>query len=244
MSELLNRDERERKVAKALRTLHGKQLRELKKLMGEPPDAQRVPDSFWKQAEEDHEELLLLLLMDVFYDAAEQEFPDRVTPDDAERWAERHAARTARDITRHSVERVRDAWRDFDPEDRESRRQFDERVRDTFSRDRADNIAATETTRAQTDGQQQGVREENKAREKAAEDSDDGEPAKILVAFWNAIRDSKTCPVCRPLHNTPERVWGQEFPDGPPAHPACRCWLDYREDLRAKGYVPSSLQTQ
>lgn len=258
MSELIDRDEREARVARALKRLHGKHLRELKKLLGDPPNAENVPDSFWKKVEEDNSELLLLLLMDVYYDAAEQEFPDRVTPDDAEKWATKHARRTARDITRHSVERVRDAWRNFDPEDTESRREFRDNVNATFGQDRADNIAATEVTRAQTDGQQQGVGEENKAREKAADDAakdaedeaEDGEqpketePAKILVAFWNSMRDAKVCPICRPLHGQPERVWGQVAPDGPPAHVNCRCWLDYREDLRAKGYVPPDLQTK
>jgi len=40
---------------------------------------------------------------------------------------------------------------------------------------------------------------------------------------WNAILDPRTCPICRPLHNTfaPEIT---DFPYGPPAlHPRCRC---------------------
>jgi hypothetical protein len=40
---------------------------------------------------------------------------------------------------------------------------------------------------------------------------------------WNAILDPKTCPICRPLHNTTaEAPWS--FPEGPPpVHPQCRC---------------------
>jgi hypothetical protein len=40
---------------------------------------------------------------------------------------------------------------------------------------------------------------------------------------WNAILDPKTCPICRPLHNTTaEAPWA--FPEGPPPiHPQCRC---------------------
>ena len=38
---------------------------------------------------------------------------------------------------------------------------------------------------------------------------------------WNAVLDPKTCPVCRPLHNTTAPT-PQEFPGGPPPlHPRC-----------------------
>jgi hypothetical protein len=40
---------------------------------------------------------------------------------------------------------------------------------------------------------------------------------------WNAVLDPKTCPVCRPLHNTTAPT-PQAFPNGaPPLHPRCRC---------------------
>lgn len=41
---------------------------------------------------------------------------------------------------------------------------------------------------------------------------------------WNAILDPKTCPVCRPLHNTTAPL-PAAFPHGaPPLHPNCRCY--------------------
>ena len=40
---------------------------------------------------------------------------------------------------------------------------------------------------------------------------------------WNAILDPKTCPICRPLHNTVQTDY-RNFPSGPPpVHPRCRC---------------------
>jgi SPP1 gp7 family putative phage head morphogenesis protein len=40
---------------------------------------------------------------------------------------------------------------------------------------------------------------------------------------WNAILDPKTCPICRPLHNTTAPT-PSAFPSGPPPiHPFCRC---------------------
>lgn len=31
------------------------------------------------------------------------------------------------------------------------------------------------------------------------------------------------CPICGPLEGAPEEEWRAEFPNGPPAHPRCRC---------------------
>lgn len=40
---------------------------------------------------------------------------------------------------------------------------------------------------------------------------------------WNAVLDPKTCPICRPLHNTVAAT-PEDFPNGPPTlHPLCRC---------------------
>lgn len=38
--------------------------------------------------------------------------------------------------------------------------------------------------------------------------------------IWNAVLDPKTCPVCRPLHNT-RRATYTDFPYIPPVHPRC-----------------------
>jgi hypothetical protein len=40
---------------------------------------------------------------------------------------------------------------------------------------------------------------------------------------WNAVLDPKTCPICRPFHNTVAAT-PEDFPSGPPPlHPRCRC---------------------
>ncbi len=45
------------------------------------------------------------------------------------------------------------------------------------------------------------------------------------VRVWNTEADEivKQCPICFPLNNKTEEVWGERFPDGAPAHPRCRC---------------------
>ena len=41
--------------------------------------------------------------------------------------------------------------------------------------------------------------------------------------IWYTMMDERVCPVCGPLHNTKQEVWGAQFPGGPPAHVRCRC---------------------
>ena len=45
------------------------------------------------------------------------------------------------------------------------------------------------------------------------------------VRVWNTEADEivQKCPICYPLNNTTEEVWGERYPDGAPAHPRCRC---------------------
>lgn len=55
----------------------------------------------------------------------------------------------------------------------------------------------------------------------------DGEAVEIDMIWRVHPEDSKTgpCPICAPLDNTPERVWGRVFHNGPPGHPNCVCSL-------------------
>jgi len=74
---------------------------------------------------------------------------------------------------------------------------------------RAEMIAVTEVTRAASEGEQAVARE--LARQGI-----------IMTPFWNTNRDELVCPICEPRNN-------QEITDGmfPPAHPRCRCWVNY-----------------
>ena len=48
-----------------------------------------------------------------------------------------------------------------------------------------------------------------------------------IVPTWHTERDKKVCQICAPLNGTGAEVYGRVSPSGPPAHPNCRCWLDY-----------------
>lgn len=79
----------------------------------------------------------------------------------------------------------------------------------------ASDIAVTETTRA------------NSRAERAAAEDFERATGKKIVAYWVTERDSRVCKTCLGLGGKAERVWLSEFPDGPPAHPNCRCWLSW-----------------
>lgn len=51
-------------------------------------------------------------------------------------------------------------------------------------------------------------------------------------SLWQTERDRFVCPICNPLQGKPKFYWGRNFPDGPPAHPNCRCWLSHKNFLQ------------
>jgi hypothetical protein len=46
----------------------------------------------------------------------------------------------------------------------------------------------------------------------------------ISLEVWHTMQDERVCPICGPLDGTMYDVWGQQFPNGPPAHGRCRCY--------------------
>ncbi|MFH1605124.1 MAG: phage minor head protein [Pseudomonadota bacterium] len=118
----------------------------------------------------------------------------------AERWAREYAAALGREIA--------DSTRDLAG-------QVDD-IDAVFGQKRVEMIAATEITRAIS----------------AAEAwvllfwTDAG--FEVRERIWHTEQDGLVCPVCRPLNRTSETVWRATAPAGPPAHPNCRCWLDYQ----------------
>jgi len=85
----------------------------------------------------------------------------------------------------------------------------------TLNRDAAERTAVTTTTGANSQSER-----------KAADDFEKRTGVKV-VAYWVTERDSRVCKTCQALGGQPERVWLSEFPDGPPAHVNCRCWLSW-----------------
>lgn len=115
-------------------------------------------------------------------------------------WASGYARGVARDVTQVSQQRLGEG----------------QPPTAVFSQPRAESVAVTETTTAITRGE---------AEVAGQIESQTGD---ILEPFWRTARDAKVCPTCGHLDRTPQDVWGGDFPAGPPAHPHCRCYLEYK----------------
>lgn len=87
-----------------------------------------------------------------------------------------------------------------------------------FSAERAERIAITETTRANTAGEYGAVKT---AMGQGILNADD------MSMLWHTCEDELVCDECAPLNQQPAEVWQVECPGGPPLHVNCRCWLDY-----------------
>ncbi len=80
-----------------------------------------------------------------------------------------------------------------------------------FGQVRAEMIAITEVTRAYS----------------AATNVYQQMLAEAGIAMRRVFRtraDERVCIVCGPLDGKDERVWAEDYPDGPPLHTRCRCW--------------------
>jgi hypothetical protein len=52
-------------------------------------------------------------------------------------------------------------------------------------------------------------------------------PDRQLISIWKTAEDELVCDVCGPLDGTDRVIFGHVSDSGPPAHPNCRCWLEY-----------------
>jgi hypothetical protein len=88
-------------------------------------------------------------------------------------------------------------------------------VEEAFTESDAETIAATETTGAISAGEGMAV----------------GALAAAGIALrpkWYTERDARVCEICGNLHGKGIEVYGIVSVTGPPAHPRCRCWLEYK----------------
>jgi hypothetical protein len=146
---------------------------------------------------------------------------------DAADWASRYVGQLVKDIsdtTQRSIGRaVSDYFTDTetigDLDDTETIGDLDKslaRMTDKFGRIfgpvRAEMIAVTEVTRASAQGE---LAVANRLKAEGIE----------MRKVWRTNRDELVCPICAPLQDTEESEWRASAPDGPPAHPRCRCFL-------------------
>jgi len=162
-------------------------------------------------------ELTIIFTAEALRVAAEVgiQFDPAVVSSSALEWARSYTYELIRgitDVTRNAVSKIVAA---FVETPGMTQGDMEALLEPTFGKSRASNIATTETTRAfshatteiQTLLNQTGIK---------------------MVRVWNTAGSDVCEEICEPLDGKTEDVWGEEYPEGPPAHPRCRCGVGLR----------------
>lgn len=226
MSEVANRMELEAKVAREMGRLAGSHRRELEELLGNPPDASRVPPSFWDKVERETENTLLLLLLLIAAESAMHHgLTDRTTAQaSVQTWAEEQANTISRQWVANSKDLLATGQREWEDRIQSTgavpRADVRDRTLKIFGPTRVEGLAINETTRANYAGGEAAV---SQLGGTSPEDT------------WLTAEDAKVCEICGPLHDQPRSQWSRFFPAGPPAHPRCRCYVVYVAEMATAG---------
>lgn len=214
--EIPNRNILEFRFSRELSRLTSQQRSRLSGYLGWPPDLNNVPDSFWQEVEEENSRVIgawwgavflaSAVLHGLDYDRAEYL---------SQLEAERRGLETARKVnatTQKRLDRLGDIWIEARQKDAIFKGEVNEALVKLLGPNRVANIAATETTVAQSAGGEVAMELTGKLSE---------------YDTWYTAEDARVCVVCRLLHETKRSFWMSYFPEGPPAHGDCRCWIEY-----------------
>lgn len=241
MAEIPNRSQLEVIFAARFSELSSRHRQRLLELVGDPPNPTLVPESFWQQVQQETESELAAILVILFAASFDYHTPAGAGsngPFAAAAYADRRSREIAGSYAQHSRDRwttFTQGWRpdlgadggpaattpDAGPsrpgggEGRPTgaaRRAVEDAAASIFGPERAESVATTETTAAQSAGSESAASSAG-----VLNDRD----------IWWTEADGRVCRTCGPLHRTTRPTWSIEFPDGPPAHPNCRCWIEY-----------------
>jgi hypothetical protein len=197
-----------------------------------------VPDTVWEQLKRDIDEesaaLAILLLMGVYQSEATtiDQQARRLAPEreplpvdeiTLRRQADTPAKALGRQIANDFIDGARErlaaavdgeAARLNRLPARQAAAEVRQAVRDALGETRAEGIAITRTTQGISAAQGSAV-------------SDVGRHYGLAIdQAWRTERDANVCPICDALDTRPSIEWVDKFPNGPPAHPRCRCELE------------------
>ena len=195
--------------------LSGKYRAELRRLLGNPPDAANVPASFWARVEkETNDELALFLLLLFVMSATHHGATKRSAAGPAAAFAGARASEAARGFTQTSKSLAANASSASDA------------AAKVFGGERIERMMMHEASTAVSAGAEVGVEASvEKERETGA--------SVVVKRYWahsskRPPRHSRAavepCPICSPIEGKELSKLPFRFQGGPPAHPNCDCW--------------------
>lgn len=205
--ELANRDQLEREFKAELAELTQRQKAELRRLLGNPPSVDNVPESWWRTVEKQREEVLAVSLMGIAAANSTRHGGSLSSLEAMDRWAVGRAGAVSQAWGQKTRERL--------SQEIESGAGRNAVSDSTFDPKRDEALGTTEVTAASVFGGEIG------AGESGIRSPDD------LWELHPEESASGPCQICMPLGGEPRSVWEKVFPTGPPVHPNCKCRIRY-----------------
>jgi hypothetical protein len=215
MADIPDRDELEKQLARKLGGLQRRQMGKLLELMGDPPDLNNVPHTFWDDIGMELGQVVLPFEERVYLEAAQRLMSESPVGVDwslvneaASNWSRNSGSQLIKDISATSRRATQEAVANY-YEQAWTMGDLRKKLSNIYSPVRAEMIAVTEVTRAAAEGEKGMVGELRKQ-------------GINMTPIWQTNNDELVCPICGPKHD-------KEIKDGeyPPAHPRCRCWVNH-----------------
>ena len=226
MSDVLNRDALERKLARVVSREHRSQLDQLLALLGDPPLLENVPPEFWDNGGKGLRKVVMPVFLETYLQQAEQLMREvnigvdwALVNEGAVEWAKNYSYELVTGITETTRKGVSKAVSTYFEAGLDLR-DLEQSLLQYYGPKRATMIAVTETTRATVQG---GMSVVNLIEL--------DNPSIRMVPYWITSRDYSVCPLC-------EERDGKEITDGvyPPLHPNCNC--DVRWEMTVDDGTP------
>lgn len=217
MADIEGRDDEEKELSKEVAGALQDQLDAVMEAFGNSPDIDDLDDDFWDAQRVALSAVLFPALQQIYMNTATAQA--EATPigadigelnNDAAEWARNYTFDLVSGLnatTQSVLQKQVAAF--FD--DGLTIGQLRDNLTSAFGPVRADMIATTEVTRAAVEGEMGTVEQ---LRGEGAE----------MEATWVTSMDERVCPICQPRDG---RKQGDGWEDPPPAHPRCRCWLNW-----------------
>jgi hypothetical protein len=225
LSEIKGMDSRgklERELAKVLAGALRGQLENLLEILGDPPDLSRLSEAFWIDAGKELMGAIMPVLQMAFINQASDFLEEQgigvdwsLINKDAAEWARTYGFNLVSGLNDTTRELLQGAIGDYFTQGW-TMGDLQDKLGQFYGPVRAESIAVTEVTRASVQGELATAEEVRRLNSNI-----------VLTPVWQTNSDELVCEICGPYNQKTDEAWGDDYPDGPPAHPNCRCWLNH-----------------